>query len=125
MYCPAGSIPVPSPLGKNMVNNISITWKVVTTLNSPPPLDQDTILFKIDGVLSTGHKNTLVETFSIIREENDYYAFSSDDVIKDISMLYNFSNENNLTISDFKVKETSLEEVFIHLIKKDSISMGD
>jgi len=83
-----------------------------------------TILFKIDGVLSNDQKNTLMDTFNIIKEENDYYVFSSDDAIKDISMLYNFSKENNLNISDFKVKETSLEEVFIHLIKKDSISIG-
>ena len=65
-----------------------------------------------------------MDTFNKLKEVNDYYTFSSDDVIKDISMLYNFSKENNLTISDFKVKETSLEEVFIHLIKKDSISIG-
>jgi len=83
-----------------------------------------TILFKIDGVLSNDQKNTLMDTINTIKEENDYYVFSSDDAIKDISMLYNFSKENNLNISDFKVKETSLEEVFIHLIKKDSISMG-
>jgi len=83
-----------------------------------------TILFKIDGVLSNDLKNTLLDTFNAMKEKNNYYTFSSDDVIKDISMLYNFSKENNLTISDFKVKETSLEEVFIHLIKKDSISIG-
>jgi len=83
-----------------------------------------TILFRIDGVLSNDLKNTLMDTFNTLKEVNDYYTFSSDDVIKGISMLYNFSKENNLTISDFKVKETSLEEVFIHLIKKDSISMG-
>ncbi len=84
-----------------------------------------TILFRIDGVLSNDLKNTLMDTFNTLKEVNDYYTFSSDDVIKGISMLYNFSKENNLTISDFKVKETSLEEVFIHLIKKDSISIGD
>ncbi|MCK4686978.1 MAG: hypothetical protein KAT66_02520, partial [Candidatus Lokiarchaeota archaeon] len=84
-----------------------------------------TILFKIDGVLSNDQKNSLMDTFNIIKEENDYCVFSSDDAIKDISMLYNFSKENNLNISDFKVKETSLEEVFIHLIKKDSIFIGD
>ncbi len=83
-----------------------------------------TILFKIDEVLSNDLKNTLMDTFNTMKEKNDYYTFSSDDVIKDISMLYNFSKENNLTILDFKVKETSLEEVFIHLIKKDSISIG-
>jgi len=84
-----------------------------------------TILFKIDGVLSNDQKNTLLDTFNIIKEENNYYVFSSDNAIKDISKLYNYSKENNLNISDFKVKETSLEEVFIHLIKKDSISIGD
>ena len=83
-----------------------------------------TIRFKIDGVLSNNQKNTLMDIFDNIKEEDNYYVFSSDDDIKDIFMLYNFSKENNLNISDFKVKETSLEEVFIHLIKKDSISKG-
>ncbi|MHA1670482.1 MAG: ABC transporter ATP-binding protein [Promethearchaeota archaeon] len=83
-----------------------------------------TILFKIDGVLSNDQKNSLMTMFNILKKENDYYVFSSDDATKDISMLYKFSKENNLNISDFKVKETSLEEVFIHLIKKDSISIG-
>jgi ABC-2 type transport system ATP-binding protein len=82
------------------------------------------ILFKFDGVLSNDKKNTLIDTFNKIKKENDYYVFSSDDVIKDASMLYNFSEENNLNISDFQVKETSLEEVFIHLIKEDSVSIG-
>ncbi len=80
------------------------------------------ILFKIDGVLSNDNESTLMDIFNNIKKENDFYTFSSEDVIKDISKLYNFSKENNLDISDFKVKETSLEEVFIHLIKKDSIS---
>ena len=82
------------------------------------------ILFKFDGVLSNDKKNILIDTFNKIKKENDYYVFSSDDVIKDASMLYNFSEENNLNISDFQVKETSLEEVFIHLIKEDSVSIG-
>jgi ABC-2 type transport system ATP-binding protein len=82
------------------------------------------ILFKFDGVLSNDKKNTLIDTFNKIKKENDYYVFSSDDVIKDASMLYNFSEENNLNISDFQVKETSLEEVFIHLIEEDSVSIG-
>lgn len=82
------------------------------------------IRFKIDGVLSNDNKSTLMDTFNNVKEENDYYVFSSDDVIKDVSLLYNFSEETKLNISDFQVKETSLEEVFIHLIKNDSISMG-
>jgi len=61
---------------------------------------------------------------SYFKEIKEYYSISSYDVLKDISKLYNYSKENKLEISDFKVKETSLEEVFIHLIKEDSISMG-
>ncbi len=83
-----------------------------------------TILFKIVGVLSNDQKTSLMGTFDSINEKNEYYSISSYDVLKDISKLYNYTKENNLEISDFKVKETSLEEVFIHLIKEDSISMG-
>ncbi|TKJ25053.1 MAG: hypothetical protein CEE42_08985, partial [Promethearchaeota archaeon Loki_b31] len=82
-----------------------------------------TILFKIDGILSNDQKTSLMGTFDSIKEKNEYYSISSYDVLKDISKLYNYSKENNLEISDFKVKETSLEEVFIHLIKEDSISI--
>ena len=83
-----------------------------------------TILFKIDGILSNNQKTSLMDTFDNIKEKNEYYSISSYEVLKDISKLYDYSKENNLEISDFKVKETSLEEVFIHLIKEDSISMG-
>lgn len=83
-----------------------------------------TILFKIEGVLSNDQKTSLMDTFDSIKEKNEYYFISSYDVLKDISKLYNYSKENKLEISDFKVKETSLEEVFIHLINEDSISMG-
>ena len=82
------------------------------------------ILFKIDGTLSNEQKTTLMGTFDSIKEKNGDYSISSYDILKDISKLYNYSKENNLEICDFKVKETSLEEVFIHLIKEDSISMG-
>ncbi|MHA1979639.1 MAG: ABC transporter ATP-binding protein [Promethearchaeota archaeon] len=83
-----------------------------------------TILFKIEGILSNDQKTSLMDTFDSIKEIKEYYSISSYDVLKDISKLYNYSKENKLEISDFKVKETSLEEVFIHLIKEDSISMG-
>jgi ABC-2 type transport system ATP-binding protein len=83
-----------------------------------------TILFKIDGTLSDDQKTSLMETFDSIKEKKVYFSISSYDVLKDISKLYYYSKENNLEISDFKVKETSLEEVFIHLIKEDSISIG-
>ena len=83
-----------------------------------------TILFKIDGVLSKDQKTSLMDTFDNIKEKNEDYSISSYDVLKDISKLYNYSKENNLEICAFKVEATSLEEVFIHLIKEDSISKG-
>ena len=83
-----------------------------------------TILFKIDGTLSNDQKTSLMETFDSIKLKKEYYSISSYDILKDISKLYNYTKENNQKISDFKVKETSLEEVFIHIIKEDSTFMG-
>ena len=81
-----------------------------------------TILFTIDGVLTSDQKNVLLDTFTLVQEKNDYYSFSSYNTLKDISKLYEISEEKNVKISDLKVKETSLEDVFMHLItKEDSI----
>lgn len=78
-----------------------------------------TIFFKIVGDLSAEQENFLLGMFSIIKEKNGYYIFSSYNTLKDISKLYKVSKEKNIKISDLKVRETSLEEVFIHLIKED------
>ncbi len=83
-----------------------------------------TIRFKIAGTLSNDQKASLMDTFDSIKKKKEYYSISSYDVLKDISTLFNYSKANNIEILDFKVEETSLEEVFIHLIKEDSISMG-
>ena len=84
------------------------------------------ILFKISGVLSNEQKKALMDTYNLFKEKNKYYAFSSYDVLKDISKLYKVTKENSIKILDFKIKETSLEEVFIHLIKKeDKISIQE
>ena len=79
----------------------------------------DSIIFKIDGVLSDDLKNKMKDIFKNLKEKNDYYVFSSDNALKDITKLNIFSEENNLKISELKIEETSLEEVFIHLINKD------
>jgi len=81
------------------------------------------IQFKIDGILSNDQKASLMDTFDSIKEKNGYYSIPSYDVLKDISELNKYSKTTNIEISNLKVKETSLEEVFIHLIKEDSISM--
>jgi ABC-2 type transport system ATP-binding protein len=78
-----------------------------------------TILIKIEGALSTEQENELSEIFKIAKEQSGYHVFSSDNALKDISKLYRVSKANDIKISDLKIKETSLEEVFIHLIKED------
>ncbi len=84
----------------------------------------DSIIFKIDGVLSDDLKNKMKNIFKNLKENNDYHVFSSDNALKDITKLSKFAEENNLKISDLKIEETSLEEVFIHLINKDSRGEG-
>ncbi len=84
------------------------------------------ILFKISGVLSNEQKKALMDTFNLVKEKNKYHTFSSYDALKDISKLYKVFKENSIKILDFKIQETSLEEVFIHLIKnEDKISMQE
>ena len=84
----------------------------------------DSILFKIDGVLSDDLKNKMGDLFKNLKEKNDYLVFSSSNALKDITKLNKFSEENKLKISDLKIEEPSLEEVFIHLINKDSRGEG-
>ena len=78
-----------------------------------------TVIFKVVGDFSVEQENFLLTKFSITKEKNGYHTFSSYNTLKDISELYKVSKERNIKISDLKVKETSLEEVFIHLIKED------
>ncbi|MHA1535248.1 MAG: ABC transporter ATP-binding protein, partial [Promethearchaeota archaeon] len=84
----------------------------------------DSIIFKIEGVLSDDLKKKMGNLFKNLKEKNDYLVFSSYNALKDITKLNKFSEENNLKISDLKIEETSLEEVFIHLIKKNSRGEG-
>lgn len=78
-----------------------------------------TILIKIEGVLSAEQEKNLSEIVKLVKKKSGYYVFSSDNALKDISNLYQASKKNNTTISELKIEETSLEEVFIHLIKAD------
>ncbi|MHA1274931.1 MAG: ATP-binding protein DrrA1-3 family domain-containing protein, partial [Promethearchaeota archaeon] len=84
-----------------------------------------TILFKLDDVLSYDQKKSLSGMFDLKEKTKKYYEFSSSNVLKDISELYKILKDKDIKISDFKIKETSLEEVFIHLIKTDSISVKE
>ena len=81
-----------------------------------------TILFKIDGFLSNEQENQLLDKFKGIKKKDEYYNFSSTNPLKDLSQLYEVMREYSLKIADLKIRETSLEEVFIHLIKKDLLA---
>jgi len=78
-----------------------------------------TVLIKIKGVLSPEQERSLSEIVKLVKKKSGYHVFSSSNPLKDISNLYQASKKNNIPISELKIKETSLEEVFIHLIKSD------
>ena len=77
------------------------------------------IMFSFQSELSERQFNDLKKQFDIRKTENNTFIFSSDDPLRDLSLLQNFKKEENLQIEKLKFEETSLEEVFIHLIKGD------
>ena len=82
-----------------------------------------TILFKFNsknGGLSDIQQTDLKNSFNT-KKKNEYYAISSNDAIKDISELYSYCSKNKLKISSLKITETSLEEVFLHLIRNSNL----
>ena len=78
-----------------------------------------TVLFKLENSLSVEQKNELKSLFNIIEEPNDRISIISINPLEDISKLNDFIKKNNFIISNFNLKETTLEEVFIYLIKAD------
>ena len=77
------------------------------------------IMFSFQSELSERQFNDLKNQFGVRKTENNTFIFSSDDPLRDLSLLQNFIKEENLQIEKLKFEETSLEEVFIHLIKGD------
>ena len=69
-------------------------------------------------------EGTLLKFTHLIRRPDGNFALSSqnDNLIRDLSELYDFFTiQHQIQISDVKIEETSLEEVFIDLINKDSL----
>jgi len=81
-----------------------------------------TLLFKLEKILSVEQKNDLKSKFNVIEEPNNRMRIITDNPLEDISSFNNFVKNHNITISNFNLKETTLEEVFIHIIKTDSQS---
>ena len=78
-----------------------------------------TILFQSEIKLSNELKNKLKTEFILKEEKNGYFQLISRDPPEDISKLNSFLKSNGIKLKDFKLLETTLEEVFIHLIEKD------
>lgn len=76
-----------------------------------------TIIFKPDKELDS----KLLNFPNLIKRPDGSFSIPSENVLKDLSELYDFfTSKNQIRISDVKIEETSLEEVFIDLIKNDS-----
>ena len=76
-----------------------------------------TIIFKPEKELDS----KLMNFPNLNKRPDGSFAIPSGNVLKDLSELYDlFTLKNQIQISDIKIKETSLEEVFIDLIKNDS-----
>ena len=80
------------------------------------------ILFNFQSELSEKQLFDLKKQFGVRKTENNTFIFSSDDPLRDLSMLHNFRKGANLQIEKLKFEETTLEEVFIHLIKGDLLN---
>ena len=81
-----------------------------------------TLFFKLERILSVEQKNDLKSKFNVIEEPDNHMRIITDNPLEDISSFNNFVKNHNITISNFNLKETTLEEVFIHIIKNDSQS---
>jgi ABC-2 type transport system ATP-binding protein len=81
-----------------------------------------TLLFKLEGTLSIEQKKEIKSIFDIIEEPNKPMSIITNNPLEDISKLNEFVQKYKIIISNFNLKETTLEEVFIHLIKTDSQS---
>jgi len=77
------------------------------------------IMFSFQSELSERQFNDLKKQFGVRKTENTTFIFSSEDPLRDLSLLQKFKKEENLQIEKLKFEETSLEEVFIDLIKGD------
>jgi ABC-2 type transport system ATP-binding protein len=78
-----------------------------------------TLIFKVQGNISKEHKQALNSLFKSIKEDKGKIKVISDTPLEDVSKFNDFIRKNNIKIQDFALKETSLEEVFIHLVKSD------
>jgi len=79
---------------------------------------KSTVRFQIVNHISTNQINQLEEKLKIKKEKSGYYSFLSDNPIHDISSLSHIIEHSDIEVKNITIKEVSLEDVFIDLIKK-------
>jgi len=81
------------------------------------------ILFKsaadLPESLVTSFRSNFSQGTSLKLLKNGYYQFSSKEPVADIVKIHNLLQNNGISISDIKLEETSLEDIFIQLIQKE------
>ncbi|MGV9173077.1 MAG: ABC transporter ATP-binding protein [Promethearchaeia archaeon] len=82
-----------------------------------------TLILKIQGGISQEQQKELNSLFLVSKKKDNKIHIITDKPLEDIAKLNKFKNKHNISFQDFGLKETSLEEVFIHLIKTDSNGM--
>ena len=83
-----------------------------------------TIIFQSENELSNELKDKLKAEFVLKEEKNGHFQLISRNPLEDISKLNSFLKSHDIKLRDFKLLETTLEEVFIHLIEKDHQPKG-
>lgn len=96
--------------------------KIITDAN-PDSLRKEfkeasTIQFQVVSDKSSDQKQQLKNKFKIKEKKSGYYSFLSENPLEDMNSLFTFVKENRIEITNITIKEASLEEVFIDLIKK-------
>ena len=81
-----------------------------------------TLIFEISGGLPEERKQELKAMFKAIKEEKNKIKIISEQPLDDAAKFRDFAQHKGVMIQNFGLKETSLEEVFIHLVKGDSKS---
>lgn len=79
------------------------------------------LLFSLINPLSSEQDTELKSLFPFMEQKNDQISVVSNNPLKDIAKFSNFVEKYDLSVSNFKLHESTLEEVFIHLIKTDSL----
>jgi ABC-2 type transport system ATP-binding protein len=76
------------------------------------------ISFKIEEELSSELIEKLENLFNYKTIKKNFYEFWSDVPLEDISILNRFIKAHKIKVINLQIKQASLEEVFIELIKK-------